>query len=249
MNDTSIEWTDVTWNPLSGGCPPVSEGCKFCYARRLAERFRGKGNAFPNGFDLTIRPHKLDEPRHIKGKFVFVNSMGDLFSPEVPSVYRDEVFEVMAENDQNIYQVLTKRSDEMARYCSTRMIPDHIWLGVTVELPKHIDRIDHLRTIEGPAVRFLSIEPLLGHFYDLDLRNIQWVIVGGESGNHLRGGAHIERDLRDGIGIQAVRDLRDICEAWGVPFFFKQWGGPKGERRGSVLDGRLHKAFPVEVIR
>lgn len=256
MNETAINWTDLTWNPVSG-CKVISAGCKYCYAQSLAENKRGTA-AFPNGFDLTIRPHKLDEPRKVKApSLIFTNSMSDLFLDEIADDYRDRCFAVMAREDRHRYQVLTKRPETAARYFSTRPVPASVWLGVTVEHQLTADRIDVLRSIDAPT-RFLSCEPLIG---PLDLRGrldgIQWVIGGGESGTHLAKPEIAERRAmarRGGKGesswvpredrYQWARDLRDACAEAGAAFWWKQWGGTKPHIAGRVIDGAEHNGMP-----
>jgi protein gp37 len=257
MQKTEINWTEHTWGTASG-CTKVSAGCKHCYAQLIAEQKRGT-RAFPNGFDLTLRPHKMGEPRRLKEpSLIFTNSMTDLFLEEIPDSFRDEQCAVMAEVDRHRYQVLTKRPEVAARYFSTRTVPSSVWLGVTVEHAKTEHRIDTLRGIDA-RVRFLSIEPLLG---PLDLRGkldgIHWVIVGGESGAHLMDPKECEvRGLvrRGGRGEPAwvaredrtpwVRAIRDACEEQGVAFWFKQWGGSRGPLAGRLLDGRTHDGMPT----
>lgn len=185
MNTTAIEWTEVTWNPMSG-CEKLSEGCKYCYAMTLAERFRGT-NAFPNGFDLTIRPHKLDEPRRLKKpSMIFANSMSDLFWDAVPDDYRDKILDVIEDTPQHQYQVLTKRPHEMLRYSRRRRLPDNFWAGTTIESGRLFEeRISALIQVDA-SIRFISAEPLIGPFpATMNLEQIHWMITGGESGRHL----------------------------------------------------------------
>lgn len=256
MNKTEINWTDLTWNPASG-CKAVSAGCKYCYAESLAENKRGS-RAFPNGFELTIRPHKLDEPRRVREpSLIFTNSMSDLFLDEIPDDYRDQCFAVMAREDRHRYQVLTKRPESAARYFSTRAVPRSVWLGVTVEHQLTADRIAILRSIDAHT-RFLSCEPMIGH---LDLRGrldgIHWVIGGGESGTHLAQPEIAERRAmvrRGGKGeaswvpradrYQWARDLRDACAHQGAAFWWKQWGGTRPKIGGREIDGTEHNGMP-----
>lgn len=234
---TAIEWTDATWNPVTG-CTKISAGCDHCYAERFSERFRGTaGHPFENGFDLTLRPERIEQPLSWrKPKMVFVNSMSDLFHKQVPLTFISKVFDTMEKADWHTFQVLTKRSSIMrnflrARYGSDRG-PTHIWCGVSVEDGKRKSRIRHLQ--EAPAgMRFLSIEPLIAPVGYLDLDGIDWVIVGGESGP----GA---REMR----AEWVRDVRDQCTKNGVAFFFKQWGGIRPKSGGRDLDGREWSQFP-----
>ena len=183
MNKTSILWTEATWNPMSG-CEEVSEGCKYCYARRLAEDKRGT-RAFPDGFDLTFRPHKLAEPRALKSPaLIFVNSMSDLFYEKIPDSYRDKIIDVMEQTPQHEYQVLTKRPELMLHYSRRRKLPRNFWAGVTVEHERMIERIDILRQVDV-EIRLISAEPLLSALPDLNLDGIHWIISAGESGRHL----------------------------------------------------------------
>jgi protein gp37 len=234
---TKIEWTDESWNPVTG-CIKVSPGCKHCYAERFAERFRGtRGHPYSTGFDPTPRPERLVQPfRWRSPRMVFVNSMSDLFGEFVKDEYIGQVFEVMRETPQHTYQVLTKRADRMRDWVRKRAWVAkafNIWLGVSVEDRKHgVGRIGVLRQTPA-AVRFLSIEPLLEALPPLNLDGIDWVIVGGESGP----GA---RPMEE----RWVRDIRNCCQKAGVPFFFKQWGGVQKARRGRLLDGRTWDEFP-----
>ncbi|MDY6945728.1 MAG: phage Gp37/Gp68 family protein [Pseudomonadota bacterium] len=234
---TSIEWTDATWNPISG-CTKISRGCDNCYAERIAERFRGVPNhPFEHGFDLTFREHKLREPLSWRApRRVFVNSMSDLFHKEVPASFLDRVFETMEAADWHVFQVLTKRSSLMRRYVNQRypdgVAPKNIWLGVSIEDRGALTRLTHLKQARA-AVRFVSFEPLLEDLATLDLSGIHWAIVGGESGP---GARPIEREW--------VRSIRDQCKKQQVAFFFKQWGGRTSKSRGNRLDGRRWLQYP-----
>lgn len=233
---SAIEWTDATWNPVTG-CTKISAGCDNCYAARFAERWRGTpGHPFEAGFDLTLRPNRLEQPlRWEKPRRIFVNSMSDLFHKDVPASFIDQVFDVMERADWHKFQVLTKRSSRMRSYLMDRFrkLPDHVWLGVSVEDAKVKRRIDVL--CEIPArVRFLSIEPLIGPLGALNLFGIHWVIVGGESGP---GARPMHPDW--------VREIRDQCIAQNVPFFFKQWGGIRPKSNGRELDGREWNEMPI----
>ena len=222
MSDhSSIEWTDATWNPVRG-CTKISPGCTHCYAERFAERFRGvPGHPYEQGFDLRLVPHKLSDPlRWRSPKMIFVNSMSDLFHESVPDDYIETVARVMTTANWHTYQVLTKRSDRLRESLSTNLSfaadQPHIWWGVSVENRRHgLPRIEHLR--DAPAsMRFLSIEPLLEDLGTLNLRGIDWVIVGGESGP---GSRPVEEHW--------ILSIRDQCKRDKVPFFFKQWGGTR----------------------
>ena len=235
---SEIEWTDATWNPVTG-CTKVSRGCDNCYAERLAERFRGtSGHPYEYGFDLTLRPERLSQPLSWKRpRKVFVNSMSDLFHKEIPSGYLDRVFTVMEAADWHIFQVLTKRSSIMRNYLASRytgrIAPRHLWFGVSVEDHSATVRIKHLQATPA-GIRFLSLEPLLAPVGDIDLDGISWVIVGGESGPNARP-----------MNERWVLDIRDQCEQKGVHFFFKQWGGPKPKSGGRRLQDTEYNAMPV----
>lgn len=237
---SAIEWTETTWNPVTG-CTKITRGCDNCYAERLAERFRGTpGHPFGTGFDLTLRPERLEQPlAWRRPRTVFVNSMSDLFHKAVPWAFVDRVFDTMEAADHHVFQVLTKRSSRMRRYLERRYAgergPRHIWHGVSVEDEAGAARLAHLRA--APAgLRFLSVEPLLGPVGALDLAGIEWVIVGGESGPRARA-----------MDPAWARDVRDQCAAQGVAFFFKQWGGFRPKSGGRLLDGREWNEMPVPV--
>jgi len=236
---SKIEWTDSTWNPVRG-CTKISSGCLHCYAETFAERFRGvKGHPFEQGFDLRTVPDKLGDPiRWTTPRRIFVNSMSDLFHEDVSDNYIDKVCRVMLAANWHSYQVLTKRADRMNRLLSTKLeraaAASHIWWGVSVENRKHgLPRIDLLRRA-GATVAFLSIEPLLEDLGVFDLKGIDWVIVGGESGPGARP-----------IDIAWVRSIREQCRKAGVLFFFKQWGGVRKSTTGRTLDGQTHDDFPA----
>jgi protein gp37 len=236
--NSSIEWTDATWNPVRG-CTKISPGCAHCYAERFAERFRGvKGHPFEQGFDLRLVPEKLHEPlRWKQPKRIFVNSMSDLFHDGVPDHYIAQVASVMVQANWHTYQVLTKRSARMRGLLSTRLSfaakQSHIWWGVSVESRHYgIPRIKDLQTAPA-SVRFLSVEPLLEDLGALDLAGIDWVIVGGESGP---GARPMRREW--------VVSIRRQCREARIPFFFKQWGGVHKSRNGRTLDGRTYDEMP-----
>jgi protein gp37 len=235
MSDRSpIEWTNATWNPVRG-CTKVSPGCKHCYAETFAERFRGvPGHPFEQGFDLRLVPKALGLPRSWrKGRMVFVNSMSDLFHEDVPDEYVERVFAVMEAATHHQFQVLTKRSARMADFIGLHPVPPNVWMGVSIEDAEHRWRLDDLRRVQAD-VRFLSLEPLIGPAGTLDLRNIHWVIVGGESGPRARP-----------MDPEWVRDIRAQCRKANVPFFFKQWGGVHKSWNGRKLDGRTWDEMPV----
>ncbi len=234
---TQIEWTDATWNPVTG-CSKVSRGCDSCYAERFSERFRRvPGHPFENGFDLTLRPERLKQPLHWRRpRRIFVNSMSDLFHKDIPKPFIDLVFDTMEAADWHTFQVLTKRSSLMARYLYSRygngLAPSHIWLGVSVEDAESAVRVRHLQTARA-SVKFVSFEPLLGPVGELDLSGVDWVIVGGESGPK-------SRPLAEEWAIQ----IRDLCGAAKIAFFFKQWGGLRPKTGGRLLDGREWNQYP-----
>lgn len=238
---TKIEWTDATWNPIRG-CSKISPGCKFCYAERFAERFRGvTGHPFENGFDLRLVPEKITEPlRWVSPRSVFVNSMSDLFHDRIPLDYIRAVASVMLRAPWHTFQVLTKRAYRMRELLCGPLgeaaAARHIWWGVSVENRKHgFPRIEQLRS--APAkIRFLSIEPLLEDLGEIPLQDIAWVIVGGESGPRSRP-----------MKTEWVLSIRDQCSTAGVPFFFKQWGGVRKRRAGRTLEGRIHDELPDRV--
>ena len=236
--NSKIEWTDATWNPVRG-CTKISPGCKHCYAETFAERFRGvPGHPFEQGFDLRLVPEKLGDPiRWSTPRKIFVNSMSDLFHPDVSDDYIENVCRVMLAANWHTYQVLTKRADRMSQLLQAKLRKaadaSHIWWGVSVENKADgLPRIDQLRKAK-PAVAFLSIEPLLEDLGAFNLHGIHWVIVGGESGH---GARPIEETW--------VRSIRAQCRAQRVPFFFKQWGGVRKAEAGRKLDGRTYDEFP-----
>ena len=237
---SKIEWTDQTWNPVTG-CTVISPGCDNCYAERQAHRMQRMGKPkYAKGFEVVTHPKSLDEPaKWRKPQKVFVNSMSDLFHHEVPYDFIDEVIAVMRLAPQHDYQVLTKRPKTASHWYSSRgygELPPNLWLGVSVEDRERRYRIDHLKAIPAP-VRFLSIEPLLEDVGELDLDGIDWVIVGGESGP---GHRRMEPDW--------ARNVRDQCVASGTPFFFKQWGGRTPKAGGRELDGRFWDEFPKRLV-
>ena len=235
-NRSSIEWTDSTWNPVTG-CTKVSPGCKHCYAERMARRLKAMGHPnYVNGFKPTIHEHVLEQPlRWKKPQMIFVNSMSDLFHEDVPSDFIQKIFDVMRQAHWHTFQILTKRSQRLLEMSQRLEWPVNVWMGVSVENDDYVFRIDHLRQT-GAHVKFLSLEPLLGPLPDLDLRGIDWVIAGGESGP----GA---RPMKE----EWVIEIRDQCQASNVPFFFKQWGGVRKKRNGRILQGRTWDEFPTQM--
>lgn len=234
---SAIEWTDATWNPVTG-CTKITRGCDNCYAARFSERFRDvPGHPFTTGFDLTLRPERLDQPfMWQRPRRIFVNSMSDLFHKQVPQSFIDQVFKTMEMADWHTFQVLTKRSSLMRDYLGRRygaeQGPKHIWCGVSIEDAQATNRVEHLRSTRA-GVRFLSIEPLIGAVGPIDLTGIDWVIAGGESGPGARP-----------IRLEWVRAIRDQCIEQKVAFFFKQWGGTRPKSGGRELDGREWSDFP-----
>ncbi|SKV33803.1 Bacteriophage protein gp37 [Mycobacteroides abscessus subsp. massiliense] len=241
---SKIEWTEVTWNPVTG-CDRISTGCDHCYAATLAKRLKAMGAAkYQNdgdsrtsgpGFGLTVHPESLAEPTRWRApRVVFVNSMSDLFHAKVPVSFIRDVFQVVADTPQHTYQVLTKRSLRLARLADKLDWPDNLWMGVSVEDARVLHRVHHLRDVPA-AVRFLSCEPLLGPLDGIELDGIGWVIAGGESGPNYRP-----------MEIGWARGIRDACTAAGVPFFFKQWGGRTPKAMGRDLDGEIWDEMPVQ---
>lgn len=235
---TQIEWTDATWNPVTG-CTKITRGCDNCYAERFSERFRGvPGHPFENGFDLTLRPTRLDQPlRWKQPRRIFVNSMSDLFHKEVPTNFISAVFDTMEHATWHTFQVLTKRSSILMKFLQARygdrLAPPHIWLGVSVEDAQGAARIAHLR--KAPiSTRFISFEPLIGSVGQVDLGGIHWAIVGGESGPRCR-------PMDEAWALE----IRDQCREQKVAFFFKQWGGIRPKSGGRLLRGREWNQYPV----
>lgn len=240
-----IEWTEQTWNP-SVGCTKISPGCKNCYAEAMARRLKAMGTpGYANGFNLTLLPERLEDPvKRKKPTVYFVNSMSDLFHERVPDEYIEKVFDVIKRTPHHTYQVLTKRAARLARFFKTRSVPRNAWMGVSVEDKKYgVARIDHLRKVPA-SIRFLSVEPLLEDVGELNLAQIDWVIVGGESGPKAR-------PMQKAWALS----VQQQCEAQSVAFFFKQWGGwgADGKKRaksanGRLLEGRTWDEMPGSVL-
>ena len=228
-----IEWTEATWNPVTG-CNKISPGCKNCYAERMSKRLKAMGQRnYRNGFKLTLQPHMLGLPlQWKKPQTIFVNSMSDLFHKDVPLEYVQEVFDVMKRAHWHRFQVLTKRADRLDQLSPMLDWAPNIWMGVSVESQKYISRLDHLRHTDA-KIKFLSLEPLLGPLNDLDLTGIDWAIVGGESGFGARP-----------MLINWVTSIQQQCADANVAFFFKQWGGVQKKRNGRVLEGRTWDEMP-----
>lgn len=238
---SAIEWTESTWNPVTG-CDRVSPGCAHCYALDLAARLkrmgqpkyqRDGGKSSGPGFAVTLHPGTLQVPLHWRSpRVIFVNSMSDLFHEAVPVDFIEQVFDVMRRADWHVFQILTKRHERLSELAGQLDWPPNVWMGVSVENRRFVQRVDHLRTVPA-AVRFISAEPLLGPLGDIDLDGIHWLIAGGESGPKHRP-----------VQAEWVRQLRDHCVADGVPFFFKQWGGTRSKSGGRTLDGQFWSQMP-----
>lgn len=243
---SKIEWTEVTWNP-SAGCTKISSGCKNCYAETMAIRLQAMGvEGYQNGFAFNTVPSRLNDPLKIKKpSLFFVNSMSDLFHKDMPLNYLNEIFSVIEKTPQHIYQILTKRADNMEEYFKHKKIPKNIWLGVTVENKKEgLPRIDRLRNLNA-SILFLSVEPLLEDLGSIDLKNIDWVIVGGESGNRAR---PMEESW--------VLNIKEQCEQQNIAFFFKQWGTWGADKikrnkkeNGKTLNGKIWQQFPEKITK
>ena len=234
MADNSrIEWTSSTWNPVTG-CDKVSPGCEHCYADRMAKRLQAMGvKKYRNGFEVTLHPDVLEQPTSwIRPRVIFVNSMSDLFHEKVPTEYVQQIFDVIRRCPQHIFQVLTKRSKRLVRAADKLDWPDNLWMGVTVESPTYKFRIDDLRKTPA-ALKWLSLEPLIDPLGQLDLTDIAWAVVGGESGP----GA---RPMKE----KWVYEIRHQCRAQHTAFFFKQWGGVNKKQAGRLLRGRLYNEMP-----
>jgi len=237
MAESSIEWTEATWNPTTG-CTKISQGCKFCYAENMHKRLQAMGiEKYSNGFrTVTCHPEVLDHPHKWKPSVIFVNSMSDLFHEDVPLEFIQQVFKVMNECSQHTFQVLTKRAERLEELSPLLNWTPNIWMGVSVENEDVIFRIDHLRRT-GAMIKFLSLEPLIGPLLYLDLSYIDWVIVGGESGRTPRP-----------MHAEWVIDLKDQCESARVAFFFKQWGGKNKKAAGRELNGRTYNEMPIRPL-
>ncbi|MBI3448655.1 MAG: phage Gp37/Gp68 family protein [Acidobacteria bacterium] len=236
MAQSSIEWTESTWNPLTG-CDKISPGCKFCYAERMAKRLQAMGQPrYAKGFELTLHEDSLEAPlTWKKPQKIFVNSMSDMFHEAVPVAFIQRTFDVMRRASWHHFQVLTKRSDRLLELAPTLAWPPNVWMGVSVERQDYVSRIDDLRGTRA-AVKFLSLEPLLGPLRDLNLDGIDWVIAGGESGPRAR-------PMEEGW----VLDIKSQSRSAGVAFFFKQWGGFNKKKSGRMLEGRTWDELPASV--
>jgi len=233
MSKSKIEWTESTWNPVSG-CTKISRGCDNCYAERMAMRLKAMGTrGYENGFEVTMHPHALEKPLKMKKpQVIFVNSMSDIFHEKIPDEFIFQIFEVMNKAHWHTFQVLTKRPKRLAKLASKLNWTDNIWMGITVEANEYVDRVDYLR--DCPAkIKFLSLEPLIDSVDKLDYRGIDWVIAGGESGY----GARVMKK-------EWVLEIRDRCKNENIDFFFKQWGGVNKKKAGRTLDGEIYDEMP-----
>ncbi len=230
---SSIEWTTSTWNPVTG-CTKISDGCANCYAEKMAKRLKAMGNHnYKNGFQVSCHRDSLDIPiKWKKPRMIFVNSMSDIFHEDIPDEFILSIFEVMNKAKHHIYQILTKRSQRMMQIIPKIDLPDNIWMGVTVESSKYVDRIMHLKEIDA-KIKFISFEPILDGMEDIDLSGIDWIIAGGESGV----GARPIEELW-------IKEIRDKCISNNIPFFFKQWGGINKKKSGRELEGEYWTQFP-----
>lgn len=234
MAHSRIEWTELTWNPTTG-CSKISQGCKFCYAEVMTKRLQAMGlEKYQDGFKVRVHPEELLRPYEWKtSKVVFVNSMSDLFHEDIPLEYIKMVFGVMNDCRQHQFQVLTKRAERLAEFSTELRWTENIWMGVSVENQKVVERIKYLKKALA-KIKFLSLEPLIGPLPNLDLTGIDWVIVGGESGRR-------PRPMKP----EWVIDIREQCERAGIAFFFKQWGGTNKKKSGRLLDGKTYDAMPA----
>ena len=233
MSKSKIEWTESTWNPVSG-CNKISRGCDNCYAERMAKRLQAMGTrGYENGFEVTLQKHTINKPLTMKKpQMIFVNSMSDIFHKEIPDEYIIEIFEVMNQAHWHTFQVLTKRPERLEKIAHKLKWTDNIWMGVTVEANEYVARVDYLRDIDA-KIKFLSIEPLIDSVDRLNYNGIDWVIVGGESGY----GARAMRE-------EWATEVRDRCKDADIPFFFKQWGGVNKKKNGRLLEGKIYDEMP-----
>lgn len=240
MNKTKIQWTEQTWNPITG-CSKISDGCANCYAARMAKRLKAMGNPrYKNEFEVAMHSDLYDAPLKIKTpKMIFVNSMSDLFHEDVPDEDIMQIFDTMNKAFWHTFQVLTKRPERVLKMDNSGVLTwsNNIWMGTTVENNKYLHRIDSLRQTKA-YVKFLSCEPLLGSLVNMDLDGIDWVIVGGESGPH-------SREMKE----KWVLDIKDMCRNYNIPFFFKQWGGINKKKTGRLLQGKIYDEVPVRFYR
>ncbi len=233
MSKSKIEWTESTWNPVSG-CTKITRGCDNCYAERMAMRLKAMGTrGYENGFDVTLHPHALEKPLKMKKpQVIFVNSMSDIFHEKIPDEFIIQIFDVMNRAYWHTFQVLTKRPKRLAKMVDKLNWTDNIWMGVTVEANEYVDRVDYLRDCSA-KIKFLSLEPLIDSVDKLDYAGIDWVIAGGESGY----GARVMQK-------EWVLEIRDRCKNENIDFFFKQWGGVNKKKAGRLLDGKIYDDMP-----
>ena len=233
MSKSKIEWTESTWNPVSG-CTKISNGCENCYAERMAKRLQAMGTkGYEDGFKVTLHPNSLEKPLKMKkAQMIFVNSMSDIFHKDIPEEYIMKIFEVMNKAHWHTFQVLTKRPKRLAQMANRLNWTENIWMGVTVESNDYVDRVDYLRNLDI-KVKFLSVEPLIDSVDKMKYTGIDWVIVGGESGYGCR---EIKKEW--------VLEVKDRCEKENIPFFFKQWGGVNKKKNGRLLDGKIYDGMP-----
>lgn len=235
-SNSKIEWTNASWNPVTG-CTKISLGCQNCYAERMARRLKAMGNPnYCNGFQVTLHPHMIHRPLDWKKSCqIFVNSMSDLFHEDVPFHFIENVFNTMRQAEHHIFQILTKRSERLLDLANDIYWPPNVWMGVTIEHEKYLHRLQDLKHVPA-KIKFLSLEPLLSAIHDINLDQIDWVIVGGESGH---GARLMEKSW--------VVDIKNQCMKQDTPFFFKQWGGVKKKRAGRILDGRTWSQMPRSI--
>jgi len=238
LSKSKIEWTESTWNPVSG-CDKISRGCENCYAERMAKRLQAMGTkGYEDGFKVTLHPDSLQKPLKMKKpQVIFVNSMSDIFHEDIEDEYIFKIFEVMNKAHWHTFQVLTKRPERLENIAHKLNWTDNIWMGVTVEANDYVKRVDYLRDIDA-KIKFLSIEPLIDSVDKLDYTNIDWVIVGGESGYGCR---EIKKEW--------VIQVRDKCKDDKIPFFFKQWGGVNKKKNGRLLDGKIYDEMPKLLLK
>ena len=233
MSKSKIEWTESTWNPVSG-CDKISKGCENCYAERMAIRLQAMGTrGYEDGFKVTLHPHTIEKPLNMKKpQIIFVNSMSDIFHKDIDDEYIIKIFEVMNKAHWHIFQVLTKRPERLKAIAHKLKWSDNIWMGVTVESNDYVNRVNYLKNLDI-KVKFLSIEPLIDSVDKLNYNGIDWVIVGGESGYGCR---EIKKEW--------ILDVKDKCQKENIPFFFKQWGGVNKKTKGRLLDGKIYDEMP-----
>ncbi len=233
MTKTKIEWTESSWNPITG-CTKISDGCLNCYAEKMAFRLKAMGTkGYENGFEVTLQPHQLDKPLKLKKpQMIFVNSMSDIFHENVPDDYILKIFEIMNKAHWHTFQVLTKRPQRLESLRNKINWTKNIWLGTTIESNKYIDRVDYIKKTDA-SIKFISFEPLLSSVKEVDLKGIDWVIVGGESGS---GARFIKKEW--------VYEIKNKCEDLNIAFFFKQWGGTNKKKSGRLLDGKVYNELP-----